>query len=127
MAVGGVEKEASIEPMEQDPMSIFNRIAKQFGPLLAVFSIGAGSYFEARMAIRDNANAIQELRQLFDRMVILDNERHSFGPDGFRNPAISTALEASLRKYAESRGIKDREYWDVFFQLNPQLVKPDGR
>jgi hypothetical protein len=110
--------------MEQDPMAIFSRLLKQFGPLLAMFSVGAGAYFEARMAIRDNAREIQDLRGVLDRFLILDSERHGFGPDGFRSPEIRAGLEASLRQYIESRGIKDAAYWESFFQLNPQLMKP---
>lgn len=113
--------------MDKSPMVIFSQIVKQFGPILAMFSIGAGAYFEARMAIRDNARELQDLRGVLERFIAATDERRSFGPNGFRNPEISAALEASIRRIMEERGVRTHEFWDAFWQLNPTLIKPQGR
>lgn len=105
-------------------METFNRIVKQFGSIMAMFAVGVGAYFEARMAIRDNTREIKELRVALDGFVARDLDRSAFGPDGFLDPKIRAGLEANIRKYLEIQGFTDRKFREAFFQLNPTIIKP---
>jgi hypothetical protein len=107
-------------------MEFLKRIAGRWGPLLAILGVGSGSYLEVRMALRDTQRDLAETQERLVRLIDLDQRRHHFGPDGFRDPESRAGFEASVRNYLEARGCHCGDFWNAFFQLNPNLVKPLG-
>lgn len=110
--------------MERSPLVLFAAIVKQSWQIIGLTAAGAGAYFAMGAAVHENTRDLDHLRAELRSFVDGDARRHDFGPDGFRDPKIRAAFEASLRTYLENNGYHSRGYWDSFFQLNPTLVKP---
>jgi len=108
-------------------MVFLSRAIRQWGPLLGAIGFAYGVYYETTARIRDLEKNQSELVQRISDVIRNDLSVRAIGPGGFEHPQIRAGIEAQIRAYMESKGCQCREFYDAFFQLNPTLVRPNGK
>lgn len=108
-------------------MEFLAKTARQWGPLLAAVGAGFGVYHGAESKLRELARVQADLSQRIADNAIADRDFRAIGPGGFAHPTIRMAVEEQLRVYFAAHGCACNEFLDTFFQLNPELVRPNGR
>lgn len=113
--------------MSQSKLASVIKGVRDIGPIIAAVATGVALYYENKSALKEIIGEQNILAQRIADHAQLDADFRRIGPNGFENIQVRLATDAQISAYLKANGHKDGNFYDSFFQLNPSLVRPNGR
>lgn len=120
MRTGSDAKELTIEAVR--------KFTSKWGAMLAVVGAGFGTVYDQRATNKELRESFQRLQTQVSEYQRRNDAIHSFSADGFLDPAVRLALEATLRTFLRAYTTEHQRevntWTKTFFDINPTLRKP---
>lgn len=113
---------------EEVSIEALRKFVAKWGAVLGLAGSTLWLYFETQQEVRQLRRDLDDSQKDWDLFRRVYRDSHAFGPGGFTDPQIRTALEASIREYLRTNAadmeLRNRLWRQSLFDLNPTLKRP---
>lgn len=112
----------------EDSIETLRKFVAKWGAVLGLAGSTLWLYFESAQEIKQLRRDLDDSQKDWDLFRRVYRDSHAFGPGGFTDPQIRTALDASIREFLRTNAadmeLRNRLWRQSLFDLNPTLKRP---